>query len=235
MARTWTPHPLLSGSAGGPEAVVPGAWPASGSVAQENECEERRAESHRGRPGHHGSVVRPDRDGASPRARRVAGWRRRGSPRPHPTGRSMAARAGNPGRWSGSNGSQIAVSVGPGDTRVSRTPVPRYSATSVSCSPRSPYLLGGVGGVLRKADVIGHAADAHVRTPAERRRIDGSSSRATRNAARRLTRTCSSNSAGVVSASRLSRKPPALLHHDVGHAGLGAHPLRQPGRPGPRR
>src|SRR5204862_2437658 len=54
---------------------------------------------------------------------------------------SMASRLVNPGRPSGSIGSQIGVSTGPGETMVVRTPVRDNSARSTSCIPRRPNLL----------------------------------------------------------------------------------------------
>ncbi len=55
--------------------------------------------------------------------------------------RIMSWRFVNPGWESGSIGSHMSVSTGPGETRVVRTPVRASSVRSTSCIPRSPYLL----------------------------------------------------------------------------------------------
>src|SRR5438445_2887097 len=54
---------------------------------------------------------------------------------------SIALRLVKPGFESGSTGSQIGVSTGPGETSVVRTPVRARSWRSTSCMPRRPYLL----------------------------------------------------------------------------------------------
>src|SRR5207244_4642047 len=53
---------------------------------------------------------------------------------------SIALRLVKPGFESGSTGSQIGVSTGPGETSVVRTPVRERSWRSTSCMPRRPYL-----------------------------------------------------------------------------------------------
>ena len=55
--------------------------------------------------------------------------------------RSMSLRRVKPGCASGFTLSHMAVSTGPGEISVVRTPVPASSAVNTSCSPRSPNLL----------------------------------------------------------------------------------------------
>ena len=84
------------------------------------------------------------------------------------SGRSMVARGGTPGRRSGVNGSQMVVSVAPGETSVSRTPGPVVLRGQRLVQSAEPVLAGGVGGVLRKSRVVGDAADADEDAPAGR-------------------------------------------------------------------
>ena len=83
----------------------------------------------------------------------------RASPSATSAAPSICARGVNPGRLSGSIGSQSCVSTGPGETSVARTPLPRSSARSTSCSARSAVLARGVRGVSREDAAVGDRAD----------------------------------------------------------------------------
>src|SRR5205807_347365 len=123
---------------------------------------------------------------------------------------NMALRLVKPGFESGSTGSQIGVSTGPGETSVVRTPVRARSWRSTSCMPRRPYLLAAYA-VEPEYATWSDTEPIVTRCPVPRCTRCGTNARATRNGPVRLTAMVRWNSSRLVSSMRLMKKVPALL------------------------
>ena len=102
------------------------------------------------------------------------------------------------------------MSVGPGETRLHRTPLPRNSSSSTSCSPRTAYLLAAYAELPAKPRQSA-TLPTTMCTPEPRSRIGGRKWRAMANGASRLIATCSRNRSSLVSLIGASRNAPALL------------------------
>ena len=103
------------------------------------------------------------------------------------------------------------MSTGPGDTSVVRTPVPRSSARSTSCSARSPYLLAAYAALPGK---IARSAIEPMVTmcPLPRARIAGRNARTSGEGRDEIQRrACRRKTSTDVSCAGAMRTTPALL------------------------
>ena len=154
---------------------------------------------------------------------RDARTRRRRRP---PRGRSIRGAIGKLGARRRSMGSQISVSTAAGETSVARTPLPRVSSRSTSCSARSAELAGRVGGVAREDRGGRRSTDRHD-VPAPRSRIPGGTrASAERRHEVRRQRSSSKSSGDMLRAVAIT-KDAGVVHDNVRRAADRASDTRQ--------
>ena len=122
------------------------------------------------------------------------------------------------------HGSQIAVSVGPGDTRVNRTPEPRNSAEQHLVQPTQPVFAGRVCGVLGKPVWSATLPTRDDAAPTRVRAWRAGSRAPARTEPTRLTASCASKSADRGLLERPEQEDAGVAHDDVGHADLARAP-----------